>query len=187
MQQKVYVVNDDLNNTVPKDSVEIINTWATLDTCWSIFKISIDLYFAAFNLYKMYVCIHVLDGVDVVEVSQFADESSVPIFLDQLHCTGNENRLVNCTFSLMHMCSYQHNIGIICQRKYQCMCYGIILIIQCFCHFVIKFLSAASECDVNNGGCEHYCMETIESYTCSCYPGYTLDSNGHSCTGMYID
>ena len=46
-------------------------------------------------------------------------------------------------------------------------------------------LSAASECDVNNGGCDHYCMETLESYTCSCYPGYTLESDGHTCTGMY--
>ena len=30
-------------------------------------------------------------------------------------------------------------------------------------------------------------METLESYTCSCYPGYTLEPNGHTCTGMYID
>ena len=49
------------------------------------------------------------------------------------------------------------------------------------------YLSAANECDVNNGGCDHYCTETLESYTCSCYPGYTLESNGHTCTGMYMD
>ena len=40
---------------------------------------------------------------------------------------------------------------------------------------------------MNNGGCDHYCVETLENYTCSCYPGYTLESNAHTCTGMYID
>ena len=37
---------------------------------------------------------------------------------------------------------------------------------------------------MNNGGCDHYCMETLESYTCSCYPGYTLELDGHTCSGM---
>ena len=42
---------------------------------------------------------------------------------------------------------------------------------------------AASECNVDNGGCDHYCTETIQSYVCSCYPGYTLDTDQHTCTG----
>ena len=46
--------------------------------------------------------------------------------------------------------------------------------------------SAANECDVNNGGCDHNCMETLDSYTCSCYPGYTLELDGHTCSGMNI-
>ena len=42
---------------------------------------------------------------------------------------------------------------------------------------------ATSECDVGNGGCDHYCTETIDSYTCSCYEGYQLEADGHNCTG----
>ena len=48
---------------------------------------------------------------------------------------------------------------------------------------VLLTLSAASECDVDNGGCDHYCTETINNYTCSCYPGYTLQADGKTCTG----
>ena len=36
---------------------------------------------------------------------------------------------------------------------------------------------------MDNGGCDHYCTETIQSYICSCYPGYTLDTDQHTCIG----
>ena len=39
------------------------------------------------------------------------------------------------------------------------------------------------ECATNNGGCDHYCTNTIGSFVCSCYPGYTLDGDGHTCLG----
>ena len=45
------------------------------------------------------------------------------------------------------------------------------------------YLTAASQCDIDNGGCDHFCNETIESYTCSCYPGYTLQEDEHTCVG----
>ena len=60
------------------------------------------------------------DGVEVVEGSQFGGESSGPIFLDQLHCTGDEESLSECdmyTEPGMHMCGHQHDVGVICQRK----------------------------------------------------------------------
>ena len=60
------------------------------------------------------------DGVEVVEGSQFGGESSGPIFLDQLHCTGDEESLSECdmfTQPGMHMCGHQHDVGVICQRK----------------------------------------------------------------------
>ena len=56
-----------------------------------------------------------------------------------------------------------------------------------FTYMVIYSLSsAASECNIDNGGCDHYCTETIQNYTCSCYPGYTLQSNGYTCTGKIV-
>ena len=51
-------------------------------------------------------------------MSQFANEPSGPIFWDQLHCSGDESKLTECSFSLIHMCSHQQDIGISCHCKY---------------------------------------------------------------------
>ena len=61
---------------------------------------------------------NISDGVNVVDVSQFANEPSGPIFLDELHCSGDERKFMECDVSLIHMCSHQQDVGIICQRKY---------------------------------------------------------------------
>ena len=44
-------------------------------------------------------------------------------------------------------------------------------------------LTDVNECTTNNGGCDHYCTNTIGSFFCSCYPGYTLDGDGRTCQG----
>ena len=44
-------------------------------------------------------------------------------------------------------------------------------------------LTDVDECATNNGGCEHYCTNTIGSFVCSCYTGYTLDGDGRTCLG----
>ena len=31
--------------------------------------------------------------------------------------------------------------------------------------------------------CQHSCVNTIGSFHCVCDPGYTLDTNGKTCTG----
>lgn len=38
-----------------------------------------------------------------------------------------------------------------------------------------------NECAVDNGGCEHRCTNTRGSFTCSCDPGYKLQSDGQGC------
>ena len=38
-----------------------------------------------------------------------------------------------------------------------------------------------NECDVENGGCEHNCINTPGSYYCSCDDGYTLDLGEEGC------
>ena len=47
---------------------------------------------------------------------------------------------------------------------------------------VLSFLDI-DECSTDNGGCEFLCSNTESSYFCSCPSGYSLDSNGHNCTG----
>ena len=47
-----------------------------------------------------------------------------------------------------------------------------------------------NECeDGQNGGCEHTCVDTPESYYCECPTGYMLDSDGRSCRcgGMFTE
>ena len=68
------------------------------------------------------------DGVEVVEGSRFGGESSGPIFLDQLHCTGDEESLSECTEPGMHMCTHQHDVGVICQCKMMYIVHEIVIV-----------------------------------------------------------
>ena len=43
-----------------------------------------------------------------------------------------------------------------------------------------------NECTTNNGGCAHYCTNTLGNYSCFCDSGYTLNIDGHNCTGMFM-
>ena len=43
-----------------------------------------------------------------------------------------------------------------------------------------------NECNQGNGGCEHTCTNTVGSYYCTCYTGYTLNKNGRTCTGIIL-
>ncbi|XP_055677103.1 tolloid-like protein 1 isoform X1 [Lutzomyia longipalpis] len=47
--------------------------------------------------------------------------------------------------------------------------------------FAAIFFTDIDECQVNNGGCQHECKNTIGSYICSCHNGFTLHDNGHDC------
>ena len=51
---------------------------------------------------------------------------------------------------------------------------------------IICFLDI-NECLTDNGGCgDSSCVNTNGSYSCSCQPGYTLDADGHNCTGILV-
>ena len=40
-----------------------------------------------------------------------------------------------------------------------------------------------NECEEDTDGCAHDCNNNIGSYTCSCYNGYDLASDGRGCNG----
>ena len=49
----------------------------------------------------------------------------------------------------------------------------------------IFYLPVYNECLLNNGGCEHICVDTEKSYYCACNPGYTNINTPHTCSGKY--
>ncbi|XP_065334267.1 protein tolkin [Cloeon dipterum] len=47
--------------------------------------------------------------------------------------------------------------------------------------FAAVFFTDIDECTEQNGGCQHECKNTVGSYECSCYNGFTLHEDMHSC------
>ena len=37
---------------------------------------------------------------------------------------------------------------------------------------------------MHNGGCAQLCINTPGSYQCNCIKGYTLNLDGHNCSGI---
>ena len=42
------------------------------------------------------------------------------------------------------------------------------------------------ECSDNNGGCSEQCVNTDESYHCTCKTGYKLEDDKKTCVGKFI-
>ena len=51
----------------------------------------------------------------------------------------------------------------------------------------VILLQDNDECATYNGGCAHICTNTVGSFQCGCYSGYTLASNGQGCNGKIKD
>ena len=43
--------------------------------------------------------------------------------------------------------------------------------------------SDIDECEPHNGGCDHFCRNTIGSFECSCHKGFKLLTDERSCQG----
>ncbi|KAJ3641013.1 hypothetical protein Zmor_027542 [Zophobas morio] len=47
--------------------------------------------------------------------------------------------------------------------------------------FAAVFFTDMDECAINNGDCQHECVNTVGSYKCTCHNGFTLHENGRDC------
>ena len=51
---------------------------------------------------------------------------------------------------------------------------------------LFHFPADINECSANTDNCAQTCSNTVGSFTCGCNSGFTLDSNGRTCSGeMY--
>ena len=54
-----------------------------------------------------------------------------------------------------------------------------------YCSFptAIKVCGPVDECKFNNGRCSQLCVDTYDSYYCTCRDGYQLVQNDYTCPG----
>lgn len=78
-----------------------------------------------------------------------------------------------CSKATCHRDAYCHSTG----KSYRCKCkegfYGN-----------GKICVDDNECDFETGGCVHRCTNTPGNYSCSCYDGFELDSDGQNCVDL---
>ena len=46
-------------------------------------------------------------------------------------------------------------------------------------------LSDVNECTLNTDGCQQRCVNTPGSFRCECNSGYSLNSDGRTCSGEF--
>ncbi|CAI8021725.1 Fibrillin-2 [Geodia barretti] len=82
----------------------------------------------------------------------------LPIFLDSLFCSGSEVTLLDCPPAPygLHQCSTRETVHLQCRDT--------------------------NECHLSNGGCQQNCVNTLGSYYCNCYQGFSLGADGFICT-----
>ena len=51
--------------------------------------------------------------------------------------------------------------------------------------FNLIIFAPGTSCSFRNGGCSHHCNDTGASRVCSCYDGYSLQSDQRTCRGEF--
>ena len=57
----------------------------------------------------------------------------------------------------------------------------------CTMYMYVIFDTDIDECSENTDNCSQTCTNTDGNFTCGCYIGYLLDTDGTTCNGMYRD
>ena len=109
--------------------------------------------------------------------------SVVPLFLSSLDCSATHQSLLHdCSHVKLGLASCDEDFGLAVVK-----CFGEItkfslkVSLRQFSNFVC-FLDI-DECAENTDNCSQNCSDTLGSYQCVCYDGYTLDSDQHTCNG----
>ena len=62
----------------------------------------------------------------------------------------------------------------------------ILIIMWSIINNIVNASPDTNECGSANGGCAHYCSNTLGSFTCSCSSGFVLAGNNLNCTGKTL-
>uniref|UniRef100_A0A1X7TEQ0 SRCR domain-containing protein n=1 Tax=Amphimedon queenslandica TaxID=400682 RepID=A0A1X7TEQ0_AMPQE len=61
-----------------------------------------------------------IDGISIARTRAYFGAGTGPINMDNVRCTGNEDTLVNCTYSSTHDCGHSEDAGVTCGVTPQC-------------------------------------------------------------------
>ena len=104
-----------------------------------------------------------------------------PLFLSSLDCTATDKSLLyGCNHDTLGLATCDDGLGLAVVK-----CFGNDLKCLLANALNIVCLSDADECSLNTDNCSQNCSDTLGSYQCVCYDGYTLDSDQHTCNGEY--
>ena len=62
----------------------------------------------------------------------------------------------------------------------------VCFIIICISDNTLKLLYFSALCLLNNGGCQHRCVESFYSHYCACNTGYMLNSDQETCSCIHL-
>ena len=95
-----------------------------------------------------------------------------------IHTCIRRKYIHTCTCTYIHAHTHTYEVMKHCRPTY--------MHIQIITHSVIMYialLTDINECE-NNRICDHRCINTFGSFFCECFPGYQLNDDLMTCSGM---
>ena len=133
-------------------------------------------------LHIFLVAMHVFiyHWVDYMGSEWFRDNLMDLFYIDINECSlsnGGCAQVCNNTIgSYVCSCNAGYNLE---NDNHTCSGYFYLFLFCNYCNTDIN------ECQLNNGGCSHLCVNSLGSYQCQCSDGYqSVDENSINCTGI---
>ena len=109
--------------------------------------------------------------------------STGPLFLSSLDCSETDQSLLDdCSHDQLGLASCDDAFGL---ANVKCFGNRINPIAKSINLWMFIFTDT-DECADNTDSCSQNCSDTLGSYQCVCFDGYTLDSDQHTCNGSHF-
>ncbi len=117
-----------------------------------------------------------------IRVPTLSAASLVPVTLSIAWTATDSTAQVSCTlylsgFAYTDMCtSFEISLSNLTYRACQTRS-------MCTVAMYVLIFADINECLTDNGGCDHICINTEGSFSCSCQNGFELENDQFSCSG----